>query len=339
MADYFLNLPKKQRFALLQQYAPATDMLPFILEKDIWVCWALQQLFAMPNPLQMAFKGGTSLSKVYQVIDRFSEDIDITVDYRGFVEVVKGTESRSEIMRLSEKLKNFLLEYTKDKIKPYFEKVMSEQFGQGAGQIDLSGDGEKLYIHYPSAFDDKSVGYLSSSVLLEFGGRNITEPNEERKVSPYISRVLSGYLFPDPIVTVLALQRTYWEKATLIHVECNRPNERPEKSRLSRHWYDLYQMSNNLSDFQSLDAYKILHDVVRYKKVFFHYSYANYDLCLTGSLQLVPKGKLQTALEVDFKSMIDVGMFYNEPPSFQKILDRLTQVEQILNESIRTHNQ
>jgi hypothetical protein len=95
MADYFLNLPKEQRFALLQQYAPATDMLPFILEKDIWVCWALQQLFAMPEPRQMAFKGGTSLSKVYQVIDRFSEDIDITVDYRGFVEVVKGNESRS----------------------------------------------------------------------------------------------------------------------------------------------------------------------------------------------------------------------------------------------------
>jgi len=78
----------------------------------------------------MAFKGGTSLSTVYQVIDRFSEDLDVTLDYRGFVEVVKGNESRSEIMRLSEKLKNFLLEYTRDKVKPYFEKVMSEQFAK-----------------------------------------------------------------------------------------------------------------------------------------------------------------------------------------------------------------
>jgi hypothetical protein len=338
MVDFFLNLPKEQQSALLKQSAPRTNMRPFVLEKDIWVCWALQQLFTIPEPHPMAFKGGTSLSKVYQVIDRFSEDLDVTLDYRGFIEAVKGNESRSEIMRLSDKLKSFLLEYTRDKIKPYFEKVMSEQFGKGAGRIDLSDNGEKLHIHYPSVFDNESTEYLFPSILLEFGGRNITEPNEERKVAPYISQVLPNYLFPEPTVTVLALQRTYWEKATLIHVECHRPNERPETSRLSRHWYDLYQMSNNLSDFQSPDAHKVLRDVVRYKKVFFHYSYANYDLCLSGGVKLVPTGKLKIALEADFKSMIDVGMFYNEPPSFQKILDRLTQVEQILNESINIHN-
>jgi hypothetical protein len=337
MPDPFLALPKEDQAILLKRHAPKLDMMQVVVEKDIWVCWALEKLFNMPDRLPMAFKGGTSLSKVYKAINRFSEDIDVTLDYRGFVDPIRGDESRSEITRLSERLKGFVLAHVRDKIKPYFEAVLSEQFGEGAGTVELNENGEKLYIYYPSAFDEGTSDYVPSSVLVEFGGRNITEPNEAHKITPYLSADLPEYIFPEAIVTVLALQRTYWEKATLAHVECNRPNQRLEASRLSRHWYDLYQMSGNLADLQSPAACDLLGDVVRYKKIFFHYGYADYDSCLSGALRLVPEGKLKKALEADFMAMVAAGMFYAEPPSFEQILARLTEVQELLNISISNY--
>ncbi len=337
MADPFLSLPREDRALLLTQHAPDLDMLPFVLEKDIWLCWALQQLFNMPDSLPMAFKGGTSLSKVYQAIDRFSEDLDVTLDYRGFGETISGNESRSELTRFSEKLKALVLQYSRDRVKPYFEQVLSQQFGASAGRIELNENGEKLYIHYPSAFDEKTTGYMPASVLIEFGGRNIIEPNEAHQVRPYMSVALPNYTFPEPVVTVLAWQRTYWEKATLMHVECNRPNPRVNAERLSRHWYDLHQMSKDLTEFQSSTGHDLLADVVHQKKMFFHYGYANYDSCLSGGLRLVPQDELRKALQVDFKSMVDASMFYKEPPPFKEILTRLAEVEQLLNKSMVTH--
>lgn len=154
----------------------------------------------------MAFKGGTSLSKVYRAIDRFSEDIDVTLDYRGFGEEIIGTESRGELTRLSDKLKGLELEHTRDVIKPYFESVMSDEFGQGSFKVEVSEDGEKVFIHYPAAIEGND--YVAPSVLLEFGGRDITEPNETHKVRSYMSEVVNDFVFPEAELTVLALPRT-----------------------------------------------------------------------------------------------------------------------------------
>lgn len=336
MPDSFYGLSRDDQAALLRLHAPSLDMQPFVVEKDIRVCWVLEQLFNMPGRPPMAFKGGTSLSKVYKAIDRFSEDIDVTLDYRGFGEPVSGKESRAELVRISEKLKAFVLAHTRDTVKPYFEKVLTEQFGKENCRVELNETGEKLYIHYPSALE-QGLDYLASSVLLEFGGRNITEPNESHVVRPYIADLVTDYAFPQPTVTVLALAGTFWEKATLMHVECNRPNPRASAERLSRHWYDFYKLSQELTDFQSAAAQDLLGDVVYHKKMFFHYGYANYDACLSGGLRLVPQDDLKKVLESDFRSMVAAGMFYGEPPSFQIILDRLIKVEQLLNQSLTAH--
>jgi hypothetical protein len=205
------------------------------------------------------------------------------------------------------------------------------------GRVELNENGEKLYIHYPSALEDETQGYVSASVLVEFGGRNITEPDETRTVKSLLSAAVPDFTFPQPTVTVLALPRTHWEKTTLVHVECNRPNPRANAERLSRHWYDVYQMSRNLTDFQSATVHELLGDVVRCKKMFFHYGYADYESCLSGGLRLVPSDEMKKALEAEFKSMVAAGMFYNEPPPFQEILTKLAEVQQLLSESITAH--
>ncbi len=129
MPESYFSLSNEDKAALVKLRAPEVGMVAFLVEKDIWVCWALEQLFKMPDALPMAFKGGTSLSKVFAAIDRFSEDIDVTIDYRGFGVTLTGSESRGEIERLSEKLKASVLKYTSEKVKPYFEKILTEQFG------------------------------------------------------------------------------------------------------------------------------------------------------------------------------------------------------------------
>lgn len=321
MPDFFFDLTSSEQRDLLNIGASHLGMQPFLLEKDVWVCWALDKLFSMPGKLKMAFKGGTSLSKVYKAIDRFSEDIDITIDFREFAPNLTGSESRSKLNKLSDILKGEVLRYTKQLVRPYIENCLKDQFGSGYGHTELSSDGEKLYINYESVLDLPKVGYISPSILLEFGGRNVTEPNERHRVKPYLIPVSSEVTYPQPTVTVLAMERTYWEKATLIHAECKRPKTRANVSRISRHWYDLFKMSDNLEPYSTGSMYSLLVQVVQQKLAFYHSSSAGYDDCLTGALRLVPGAALRVALESDFVEMQSAGMFYTDPPSFEEILD------------------
>jgi len=333
MAEPFFGLLKNDQAGLIALHAKALKMQPFIVEKDIWVCWALNKLFAMPDRMKMAFKGGTSLSKVYRAIDRFSEDIDVTIDYREFAKETTGSETRSELSRLAETLKAELNKYANANIKPYFESELEKEFDGKPWKVELDPNGEKLFIHYPSAIE--SSGYLESSVLLEFGVRNVAEPFESHTVKTYIAEEEKDVIFPEAKVAVLALLRTYWEKATLAHVEYHRTEQRKSAARWSRHWYDLYQLSGDLNQICADKSHDILNQVVKHKKDFFHHSFANYDDCIAGGLRLVPKRDLRELLALDFESMINAGMFYKEPPKFDIILERLQKVEDEINESRR----
>lgn len=335
MAESYFSLSDEDKASLLRLRADELGMRPFLVEKDIWVCWALDKLFNIPDRLMMAFKGGTSLSKVYSAIDRFSEDVDVTIDYRSLREPLSGTESRGAITRLSEDLKNKVLEYSQHKVKPYFEKVLTEELGAENCLVDVSENGEKVFVHYPSVLAEKS-DYLKSSVLIEFGGRNITEPNDVVVVRSYIAQVEKDIQFPEAEVTVLALERTFWEKATLIHVEIHRPNPKESAERMSRHWYDMHQLCRTPERFQTSQAHEVLGSVVEHKKVFFHYGYANYEACLNGGLRLVPDRELRDALEKDFAAMVQSRMFYTDPPPFGEIINRLAEVEKLLNDTIRS---
>lgn len=333
MAEPFFSLSKTDQAGLIGKHASKLKMQEFLIEKDIWVCWALDKLFAMPERMKMAFKGGTSLSKVYKVIDRFSEDIDVTIDYRGFVKPTTGKESRSELSRLSETLKAELQKYSADNIKPYFESVLAKEFDGKECKVELEADGEKLFIHYPSAIE--SSGYVESKILLELGVRNVTEPFETQTVTTYLAEHAKDFSFPEAKVAVIALLRTYWEKATLAHVEYHRPDQKSSANRLSRHWYDLYRMSEDIEKICSKTSQDILGQVVEHKKAFYHYGFANYDDCVIGELRIVPKENFRKLLDEDITKMMTAGMFYQEPPKLEVILERLQAVEDAINECRR----
>jgi hypothetical protein len=133
-------------------------------------------------------------------------------------------------------------------------------------------------------------------------------------------------------VSVLSPARTFWEKATLMHVECQRNDFRASAERLSRHWYDLAMLADRDHGQVAIEHRVLLADVVKHKKVFYNASYANYDACLTGQLRLIPEDAVLTALRIDFDRMIGAGMFIGEPPTFDTIVDRLRALETAINE-------
>ena len=334
MPEQFLHLPAEDRKEILQTAAAELGQQATVLEKDVWVCWALQTLFSMPDAHPMAFKGGTSLSKIYGVIDRFSEDVDVTLDYKAFADGFDPFEpgaSKAAIKRFSERLKGYVQEYANETVAPYIDTQLQLFPNSADHSIEVSGDGEKIWVHYPSAVESDDE-YMKSSILIELGGRNVIDPNERHTVAPDISELVTGLDLPSGEVVVLSSGRTFWEKATLIHVECNRKELKADAHRLSRHWYDLRMLARHTSGQAAINNRELFEDVVNHKKVFFNASYANYDACLTGELYLIPEKELINELRTDYEKMLSAGMLYGEPPSFDEIMIDIREVERAIND-------
>lgn len=333
MPEQFLRLQAGDRKEILQTAATQLGQQATVLEKDVWVCWTLQTLFSMPDAHPMAFKGGTSLSKIYGAIKRFSEDVDITLDYRAFdddVDPFAEGVSKNAIKKFSKRLKEYVLQYANDVVAPYIDKQLKalprpEEYG-----IEVSEDGEKIWVQYPSAIEIDD-DYLKSSILIELGGRNVIDPNEQHTVTPDISALVTDLDLPSGEVVVLSPERTFWEKATLIHVECNRDEFKADAHRLSRHWYDLRMLAEHVSGKTAINNRELFEDVVRHKQVFFNAAYANYEACLDNELRLIPGDDAIAELRTDYEKMLGAGMIYGEPPSFDDIIAGIREIEREAN--------
>jgi hypothetical protein len=329
----FLRLSLEDQRNILTAMSAKTGRSPQVLHKDVWVCWALREIFLLDTGVRMAFKGGTSLSKVFQAIHRFSEDVDITLDYRDLsvdtpVDVFDEETSKSSRKRFSEALCTQVQVYVHTRIYP----VLADSFSQmtaGVGRTEISADGEKLWLRYPSAVDS-DIGYLGDWILVEFGGRNVTEPSDLHQITPLIAGQLPDVDFPVSTVTVLSPERTFWEKATMIHVECHRQRE-SNPDRISRHWYDLVMLYRGEIGRKALADRPLLENVVRLKSVFFDASYARYDDCLDGRFHLVPEDPLLSGLKRDYESMQAAGMFDVAVPHFDQLIEELRVIERCIN--------
>ncbi|HCM5830638.1 nucleotidyl transferase AbiEii/AbiGii toxin family protein [Klebsiella pneumoniae] len=336
MADMpvsYFGLSSDEQATLLNGLAPALGRRAEILEKDIWLCQVLGILFALPCRKPMAFKGGTSLSKVYQAIERFSEDIDVTVDYRSLVQDVPEltTLSNNQRRKLSDTLKAALATHVIEELFPALREALLQALPGREISIEISDDAEKLWLYYPSAVENTDA-YLRPSILIEFGGRNATLPQEVLTIVPDVAEHVPGLMFPSAEVVVLSPLRTFWEKATLIHVECHRPDLRAGADRLSRHWYDLARLADHDVGHQAVEDVALLQDVLHIKETFFRSSFSHYDLCLSGELRLIPDAALLDALKQDYQAMLGAQMFYGDPLSFERIIERLTHLERRINQ-------
>ncbi len=332
MADDFLKLPPSIRKEVLDTAAGrasakhAAQLSAAVLEKDVWVCWALQALFSLPDNKDLAFKGGTTLSKVFNLIQRFSEDIDVTIDYRSLRlsrDPLDGTLTASQKKKITDDLREQTNEYVSGTLKPHLEiKLQNAIAPDEQGSVQLGKEEGSLEVRYPSALNEGRT-YIPERVLIEFGGRNTTQPKAPHDLHPYLKAFTQDLDFPIATVQVLSPKRTFWEKVTLIHAELGRPTLKSGLERMARHWYDLSLLTDSPIGKEAIQDRELLESVVRHKKVFFRAGYADYDACLSGGLRLVPEGRAGEVLEADYKAMIEAGMFFATPPTFDEILATL----------------
>ena len=333
MAEAYLSLKPQEQKEILQTAATQLGRQAAVLEKDIWVCWVLQTLFSIPDAHPIAFKGGTSLSKVYDIIDRFSEDVDITLDYRHFCDEFDPFSpgvSKNKIRQFSDRLKGYVQAYANDVVVPALNAAISS-LPSSSHDIRIDKTGEKIWFSYPSMVENQDE-YLKSEVLIELGGRNVIDPNEQHKIHPYVATLTDGLDFPQATVTVLSPSRTFWEKATLIHVECNRGRLKESPDRLSRHWYDLTRLALHKTGISAINDRALFEDVIRHKEIFFNASYAKYDECINGRLLLLPEDEGMRSLKTDYDKMTTAGMMYTAAPEFDEVIEQIREIEAKVND-------
>lgn len=333
MPEQFLLLESHERRDAYETAAQHLGLPGAVIEKDVWVCWVLGVLFGEPEPdrYPMAFKGGTSLSKVFDAIFRFSEDIDLTIGVSS-ASFANGEipASRNQRDRLRKEVEEKLERHLSQSVVPILTASLSPMAGNEAHSVERE-DAEVVWVNYPSCYAGE-VDYIRESIKLEYGARNRIEPNERHTISPYIADLIpADVTLPTAEVDVLSPKRTFWEKATLAHDMCNRAEWVSNADRRSRHWYDLFMLANHQIGVAALDDRELLADVVRVKDAFYSRQTSDYSACLSGGMRLLPDEEGIQALTLDYERMIDAGMFSTTPPAIDTIVERLGQLEAEIN--------
>lgn len=325
MPEFFALSRPDQREALLAA-AERSGRPLHLLEKDVWVVWALAHLFAGPHARHLVFKGGTSLSKAYGVIKRFSEDVDLTYDIRAIaLDLMEKAESpwptsRSQEKKWSKVIRQRLAECVNDSLAPELAAALDKQ----RLPATVRQAGEQIFIDYEPL--GQGSGYVQPSVLLEFGARSTGEPNESKRVLCDAATHLPEVSFPASTTQVMRPERTFWEKATAIHVFCAQGSFRGG-ARFARHWHDVTRLdAAGFVDHAAADR-ALAHAVATHKRIFFAESapdgaLIDYKAAISGALSLAPSGEARQMLAEDYRSMVEDGLLLEDAEPFDVLLER-----------------
>lgn len=337
--DTVLQLTPKQRVELFEQTALQTGMDAVIIEKDFWVCWTLKELFRLPVIGEhLIFKGGTSLSKVFKIIGRFSEDIDVSIDRRflgfGGANEPEAGATNKEKQRRIKALKDACQQKILGELLPALETVIKSKVHRdekwSLRSDDDDPDKQTLLFDYPTSFASDASGYIRRAVKIEMGARADHWPCETKTLTPYVAEQFpQGFREPSCAVKVLAVERTFWEKATILHAEYYRPPDKAMPDRLSRHHCDFSELIQKGVAKEAVTQLELLARVAQHKSLFFKSSWANYGAAARGTLRIAPPEHRLKMLQEDYTKMQE--MFFAEPPSFGSMIEVLRRWESEFN--------
>ena len=337
--DAFLKLTPADRLDAFMEVNRAMGLDAASVEKDFWVCWTLRELFSLPGiGDHLTFKGGTSLSKAWKLIERFSEDIDIIVDkevlgFGGDSAPDQAPSNKQRKARL-EGLMEACRQWVQGTLQPALTSRISETLGETGWQLEVDPDipdGQCLLFHYPTAFPASAAGYVRPVVKIELGARSDDWPAEEKPILPYVTEHFPAF-DPAPAfhVRVLAAERTFWEKACLLHEETFRPPGKPRKFRMARHYYDLWCLLSAGIGEKALAQTALFERVAEHRELFFRFSWVDYTSHKPGSFRLVPPPEHLADWKSDYAAMLG-PMFFGETPTFGEILDLAAGFEKTFN--------
>ena len=338
----FLALSERDRRDVFESAARRLDTLSGHVEKDFWVCLVLDALYnRLPDGHpKLLFKGGTSLSKAFGLIRRFSEDIDLVV-HRGDLGFV-GDRDPTIVGGLSNRKRNALVRelaracdgYVLGDLTASLKKTLGELVEGGEVVPDEDdGDGRTLLVSYPTLYPGGDTSYVSPRVKIEAGARSALEPSMTCAVRPYVADDLPDWSFDAGNVVTIAPERTYWEKLLILHgMYCGYRDEKrlpADKDRISRHYYDAAMMTASEIGESALSDEGLLEAVRNHNLVAFRQAWKRFEEAVPGSVRLVPQPGLRTAIERDYRAMQD--MILGDAPAFEWIVDQLHHAEATIN--------
>jgi hypothetical protein len=329
----FLDLSPDERRLYFNEAALRRNVSAVLIEKDFWVSWLLGILFNSEFAGSLVFKGGTSLSKVFGAIERFSEDLDLSLspEFLGLPQAGISRNQANKWMKKAEAECGIAVEM---RIAPVLEQAVSTILGVGTWfefMKDEATESPVLLFHYPST-QAPGFEYLKRSVKLEFGSLTDQQPTGRHPVRPLVAEILPD-AFPDWQCDVVALEieRTFWEKATILHTEYHRPPGRPMPDRFSRHYADTVALARHPTGAAAIDQHELRERVVAWKGQFFGSGWAKYDLAKPGTFRLVPPEHRLPGLKRDYEAMRE--MYLSEPVAFDEVLSALAELERRINEA------
>lgn len=334
MADDWLRLSEEDRREVLNVAASASGRPPHLLEKDVWVVWTLGALFGAPLGERLVFKGGTSLSKVYGAIRRFSEDIDLTYDIRRLAPDLVGEAgdalpvTRSEEKRWSKAVRARLPVWVKEEALPLVARRLDEDKVPARAVAEK----DKIFIEYEALASGS--GYVAPRVMLEFGARSTGEPSDPHEVACDAAPFVEGVVFPTARPRVMRAERTFWEKATAVHVFCSEGPLRGD--RFARHWHDLARLDEAGFAEKALADRSLAEAVAAHKNWFFaekdgDRQTIDYRAAVSGGLRLVPGGASRDALAQDYAKMVEDGLLLDEAEPFDALMARMEALQDRAN--------
>jgi hypothetical protein len=323
--DKVALLSLEERKELFSETAAQKNMSPAVVEKDFWVCWSLSKIFAHEKlAKQLMFKGGTSLSKVFHLIERFSEDIDLILDWR----IVAGEDPNDERSKSKQdKFNKATNKNTQVYIAGDLLTMVSGVISPVCSCVIAEDDSHVINIQYPAVFSDE---YLRPEIRLEIGPLASWFPSDEYTIQPYAAEV-----FPDVFdhadcqVKAIKAERTFWEKVTILHQEAHRPEGKVQPVRYSRHYYDLAMMVSSDVKDEALASMEQLANVVAFKIRFYPSGWSHYETAVPGTLKLIPSEHVLKTLKNDYVGM--QNMFFGAYPPFDEMMQTLKDLEDEIN--------
>lgn len=334
----WIDLNEQERMFIVNDVAAKKNIEPESVEKDWWVTIVLKALFEMNCADYLLFKGGTSLSKGWGLINRFSEDIDIAIN-KSFYKDIKGLQcaecrNNNQIKNLRKANRDYILGEFADELDSVLRRfglsgyrieriTMHNDHGNQA-PIDHDKDPACIMVHFPTSSGGGS-GYLSPHVKVEVSGLSMSEPFENK----HIRSIISEFYPDDDTETVADINtvsptRTFLEKAFLLNEEFQRIN--PRTRRQSRHLYDLEHLMDTEYGMEAIENFDLYKSIVKHREKFYHVGGVDYYTDMPDKITFVPKGDLLEKFRADYQQMKDL-MIFNDKIDFDYIITRLEELQ------------
>lgn len=322
------KLNKEDRIVLFTQTAEYKGMTPSIIEKDFWVCFMLDHLFNDSKYKgAFVFKGGTSLSKSYHVIERFSEDIDLILDWRKIIpENSNPWDERSKTKQdlynknLNKEAANFYV----NSLIPTLNDELSLKLGKNEWVRIDENDEMVINFYYPRDFD---TDYIIPIVRLEIGPLAEWTPSHIVNIEPFVVEKFPNFFkFSSTNILTVDVERTFWEKITILHTIANYPLDKKIPRRYARHLYDVYCMANSDIKDTAFKRKDLLEKDVSFKLKFYYSKRASYENATLSTIQLIPNNAVINDLKQDYQNM--KSMIYGYYPDFDLIIECLSKLQE-----------